>query len=231
MRAFAIVVALGAAACSHPTSPTREQSAPTVPLTPAGQNSSTISGTVWLHTAEGVKPYADATLFGWVELGSAGRTTGPVRLDANGRYSFAASSGAKVRMHIAGFAYQPCAVTLSATGDVIRDFRVVSDPLQLGASLPAELLAETPRLSGTVFEVTADGRRPLKDVRVELDGLLGMGLVTATTLSDSDGRYVLCGLNGETSTYVYASKAGYTLADLGTVRLGGDTTLDIELRR
>ena len=31
--------------------------------------------------------------------------------------------------------------------------------------------------------------------------IYGMGDVSATTLTDRDGRYVLCGLNGHDSTY------------------------------
>lgn len=59
----------------------------------------------------------------------------------------------------------------------------------------------------------------------------GMGEVSATTLTNLDGRYVLCGLRGHDSTYVYASKAGYSLADVGTVALNGNTFRDIELKR
>ena len=102
---------------------------------------------------------------------------------------------------------------------------------KLGAHLPSELLVDTSTLSGTVFETTALGRQPVPGVRVELDMLFGSGDVSATTLTDSDGRYVLCGLGGVASTYVYASKSGYQLADVGFVRLNGNTIRDIELQR
>ena len=84
---------------------------------------------------------------------------------------------------------------------------------------------------GLVFEITAQGRQPVAQARVELDMIYGLGDVSATTLTDTDGRYVLCGLSGHDSTYVYASKAGYRLGDVGTVALNGDTVHDIELQR
>ena len=126
--------------------------------------------------------------------------------------------------------YQPCAVRADVRGDLSRDVRVISNPRQLGARLPPELLFDTPTLSGVVTELTSDGRRPLSDVRVELDGLGGLGLVTATTLTDAEGRYVLCGLRNESATYLFASRAGYKLFEQ-TVALSGSTTLDIELQR
>jgi hypothetical protein len=196
----------------------------------------TISGTVWLHAATGVTPYANGTLFGWVdELNGSGHTTGAIRLDANGKYKIFSSSGARVRIYAgSGFGdhavYQPCEVTAKMVGDGTRDVRVVTDVSQLGAQLPPPMLDERPTLSGTVFDVDQDGRHvPLKDVRVELDGLHGLGLVTATTLTDADGRYTLCGLGGETSTVLYASRTGYQLFE-ATVPLSGDTTLNIHLQ-
>ena len=128
-------------------------------------------------------------------------------------------------------AYQPCQEVVRAEADVAHDIHLIADRRQLGAHLPAELVARTPLLSGVVSEVDSDGRRtPLADVRVELDGLYGLGLVTATTLTDADGRYVLCGLAGETTTYMFASKSGYRLFE-STVTLAGNTSLDIEMRR
>jgi hypothetical protein len=34
-----------------------------------------------------------------------------------------------------------------------------------------------------------------------------MGVVIATTLTDADGRYVLCGLDGDRESYLYATLA------------------------
>jgi hypothetical protein len=222
-------LALCAVACDarQPIAPSPPLVASPVPTTPSAP---TISGNVWLHTADGVRPFANQSVFGWINSGSSGRTTGRVPTDSNGRFSFPAPLGSRVRIHIGGFGYQPCEVNANVAGDVTRDIHAVDDRLQLGGRLPAELLANTPTISGYVFEINEDGRHRLADVRVELDGLFGLGLVTATTLTDADGRYVLCGLEGESSTYLFASKAGYQLYEK-TVGVNGDTTLDIELRR
>jgi hypothetical protein len=82
-----------------------------------------------------------------------------------------------------------------------------------------------------VYEDATEGRRtPLVDVRVSLDSLDGLGFVAATTLTDADGRYILCGLDDDPSTYVFAWKEGYRLFE-SRVQLAGNTTEDIELRR
>jgi hypothetical protein len=171
-------------------------------------------------------------MFGWVQQPTTGSTTGQLPTDGSGRFTFTVPQGAQVRLQGSlSSTYQPCQVLVRADTDVNHDIHLVADHQQLGAHLPPELLARTPILSGIVFEVDGDGRRvPLADVRVELDGLFGMGWVAATTLTDTDGRYVLCGLAGEPSTYVYASRSGYRLFE-SNVALAGNTSLDIEMRR
>lgn len=221
----ALVAALVAGGCGGAATPT----APT----PTGNPPSglaTISGTVWVHASDGVKPFGNQSLFGWVETDSGGSTTGRIAIDAAGRYSFSVpAGGTRVRIGVVG-AYQPCAITLTPQGNVTQDVRVVTDPLQLGARLPRELASVGPTLSGTVYEVTSEGRLPLKDVRVELDGLDGLGLVIATTLTDGDGRFLLCGVPQLRGLYLFASKSGYKLFETGS-NLIGQSTLDIELRR
>ena len=84
--------------------------------------------------------------------------------------------------------------------------------------------------SSPVFETLDDGRRvPLDRVRVELDGLLGMGVVIATTMTDAEGRYVLCGLGNEREPYLFAARAGYRMFG-GPVRIDGNTIVDIEMQ-
>lgn len=199
------------------------------PAPPAGI--ATISGTVWVHTADGIKPFANQVLFGWVETERGGSTTGRITIDDAGRYSLAVpiEGGTRVRINVGG-AYQPCAVTLTPQGNTTQDVHVVTDHMKLGASLPPQLAAMTPTLSGMVYEITADGRQPVKDVRVELDGLDGLGLVIATTMTDAAGRYLLCAVPHLRGLYLFASKPGYKLFETGT-NLLGQTTLDIELRR
>lgn len=191
-----------------------------------------VVGTVWLHTREGIRPFSGAPLGGWVQSQSSGSWRwGSV--DDAGHYSLPASDDALVRVQVAaGVAtYQPCAVTFTPGDRQPRDVHVVSDPEQLGARLPPDLIGGTRTLAGSVYEVDGDGVRvPIGQARVTLDALSGLGFVAATTLTDSDGRYVLCGLDHDTSTYVFSSKDGYRLFEQN-ISVTNDTTLDIQMRR
>jgi hypothetical protein len=190
----------------------------------------TISGTVWIHGAAGVTRYANGRMFGWVQEPTRGGTTGPVPTDADGRFSFTVPPGAHVRLQSAADGFQPCQVVVRANTDVTEDIHVVVDRQQLGSHLPPELLARTPVLTGVVYRQATEGRTPLADVRVSLDSLGGLGFVAATTLTDAEGHYILCGLADDPSTYVFAWMEGYGLFE-SNVRLAGNTTLDIELHR
>ena len=227
---LAFIVALTSFACSGDpvTTPAPTQ----VPV-----SSVTVAGTVWLHDTGGVKPYANVQVIAYVETGHSGQFTAPISSGPDGRYSFTVPTGALVRVYTGSLpSYQPCVTAIAATGNTNLDVHIV-DPAQLGAHLPSELLNDTPTLSGTVFETTALGRQPVPDVRVQLDMFRGLGDVSAQTLTDSDGRYVLCGLGGAATgffdwpPYVYALKSGYKSADVGTVQVNGNTIRDIELQR
>ena len=239
IRAVSITAALGTTACDRSTTTPSSSVSPT----PVSQNV-TVAGTVWLHDAGGVKLGANVQLDAYVQVGTEGSGTGvfgwrlaPTSSGPDGRYSFTVPTGAFVRVYVHA-RYQPCVTATAATGNTNLDVHIVVDPAQLGAHLPSELLVNTPTLSGRVFETTALGRQPVPDVTVMLDMVSGLGDVSATTLTDSDGNYVLCGLGGAAatapgaaSTYVYASKSGYRLADVGFVHLNGNTIRDIELQR
>ncbi|MSO57330.1 MAG: hypothetical protein EXQ55_10505 [Acidobacteria bacterium] len=75
----------------------------------------TLSGIVWLRGARGVNPYADVNVWGWVEVGRSGHRIGPVRTNADGRYTFQVNPGTFVRVQVAAN-YQPCVAGVSVTG-------------------------------------------------------------------------------------------------------------------
>jgi hypothetical protein len=189
-----------------------------------------VTGTVWIHDADDVRPYAGARVSVWFQTSRQGGGLPPAVADSNGRYLLRAEVGSRLRLNVLGPTYQPCAVTVEVSGDVTRDVRVVSDREQLGASLPPQLLSQSPTLSGLVFEVTPEGRRVLSDVRLDLVTADGGEIGMATTLTGSDGRYVLCGLEGDRSVGLYASKPEYRLLGMVVVRTGDATTLDIQLQ-
>jgi hypothetical protein len=233
--AVALCVLAGGVACNRVTSPSPvTASSPVAPPVIAPPTPSiTVSGTVWVHGANGTTSPAGGRVSGWIQLDRSGSSIGWVPVDAAGRYSVSAPLGSLVRVYAGDTAYQPCEMLEpNLRAAVIRDIHLVADPSQLGGRLPMELLRDTPTLSGVVFEMTSAGRRPLSDVELELDGLYGIGVVTARTRTDSEGRYLFCGLGGETSTYLFAFRGGYRGFE-GTVQLNGttDTTFDIELGR
>jgi hypothetical protein len=137
-------------------------------------------------------------------------------------------------VHLVAGDFQPCVVRVASeegASTLTADVHLVTDPAQLGANLPPELLERTPTLSGMVFEVLDDGRRsPLAGTRVALDGLGGEDMVIATTLTDADGHYVLCGLDGDREPYLYATREGYRMFE-ATVRVDGNTVFDIQMQR
>ena len=221
-------------ACDRsPTAPSflfsRTPPADTVPASPLPTYVN-VSGTVWVHDAERVRPYAGGNVYGWFQTAHYGRGVDPVVTASDGTYLLKVPVNSRLHIFVTPAVYQPCAVILEVSGDVTRDLRGVSDRRQLGASLPQELRSQSPTVSGVVFEETPEGRRGLSDVRVAWDGSGGADLETATTLTDSDGRYVLCGLDRSRPIYIGVSKPGYLTSAKGVTLTGDATTLDIQLR-
>ena len=231
--ALTVYVVIAVVACDRSYPSGSLPSAPTAAL-PAPTQMASVSGTVFLHDAQGVRPYAGASLFGWIEERVRGGPTGRVFTDVAGNYMFTAPVGSRLRIFFGwgASAYQPCAVTIAVTGDMTRDVRGVIDERQLGAELPPQLRSQPPTLSGIVFEATAEGVRTLGGVRIDVDGTgSGGDVLTASTLSDRDGRFVVCGLEFDTATGISASKLGYRTVGKWVSLTGHATMLDIELQR
>lgn len=89
-------------------------------------------------------------------------------------------------------------------------------------------MLKAPILSGTVYEQTPSGRRPISGARVGLDGLNGDGVVIANTLTDAAGRYVLCGVPQRERTALFADKPGVARV-FPFEDFGGKSTFDIEM--
>jgi hypothetical protein len=200
---------------------------------PEPAETANVSGTFWIHDSGGRQPLVGASLGVWVETARWGGGLGrPVVTDAEGRYTFRAPLASSVRIIVAASPpYQPCAATLTVNGDVTRDVHTVRDREQLGARLPPQFLSQIPTLSGVVFEVTPEGRRFVSEAHLELVTADGGEIALADTLTDRDGRYVLCGLERDPSFFLYVSKPGYTLFGKGVVLTGNATTFDVELQR
>jgi hypothetical protein len=178
-----------------------------------------LSGVV--STAQGPVKGADISV--WVSQSNSGRHFGVVTTDAQGRYSLNGVPQGFVVMYASRGGYtQPCAATLAFNMNATLNIELVS----LDSPLPPRTIA-APTLSGIVFETTEGGRRPIGGVDILMEWL--PDLVTATTRTDAEGRYLLCGVpTGHID--VSALKVGYGITDVA-VQFQSDAVLDLELKR
>jgi len=237
-RSLCLVVASAALAACRPSTPTAPTQTPPPtaapsPSGPAPASAWTVSGTLWVHGPSGRAPARGGHVFGWLEFDRSGRTTGPIPLDGEGRFSLSVPRGvSRLRLGRGANGHQPCAVTLVPAGDHAVDIHAVTDATRLGANLPAELQAQSPTLSGQVHELTPDGGRiPVPNAWVWLDGFYGLGLLAADTRTGPDGRYVLCAIPRLPGLVLQVSADGFSLAELPIEPDGSDMALDVELRR
>jgi hypothetical protein len=157
--------------------------------------------------------------------------------DAAGRYVVAPPrngivlpDGASVWVtaHKDGFVQQ-CAATAVMGAGVSLDLRLTSIA-NLTTAQPLSG-AGSRTVSGTVFESTPAGRRPVVDAAVSAySEALYYADPVAYTRSDAAGRYWLCGLSRGRIPYLVAEKEGYS-SNASPVEPGTDTTVDIQIRR
>jgi len=125
-----------------------------------------------------------------------------------------------------------CVTTVMVEGDATLDVTVSStaDLVALNAST-----GPTPPnsriVSGTVFEITANGRQPVRNVWVGWAALGSVGLddLMAETRTDATGHYRLCGLSRERITLSAAPAYGNVF--YASVEPGSDAVVDIEMAR
>lgn len=223
-----LLTLLTAVACE---SPSRVPVAPTgTPNSAAAIPAPTIlEGTIWAHPRTGTVPVSRS--FG-VWLDSQGAHLNAGRSDDAGHFSVELPAASRVRLLMSG--YMPCAVTID-TGvpgsRLRRDLHLVTDTAQLGAALPVSVLENSVRLiEGTVYEVVNGARVPAMGASLQLDGLFGLGLAVADTVTDAQGRFVFCGVDTEAALFLYASYADYPLREVGMVAVGGPS-VEIEFRK
>jgi hypothetical protein len=222
-----IVAVMFSAGCESPTAPD-----------PPNSSTVQVSGRVLAyHGPSEFNAIGGAHLFGWIDAGGRGGPTGRIPLDDGGRFSLIVDRGARVRLYAGGDTgneiYQPCAVTVIANSNVNRDVRVVNDYDVIGAAVPPVFLEGTRILRGEVYEtVPGIGRRPVPFATVTVDGFRDwsheIGWPTANTRTDSDGRYVLCGLEADATATIYVTDPIHEMF-VSNVELSGDTVLDVEL--
>ena len=229
-QAAGLCLLLVMSACSE-----EPQSLPTAPTVPPivarpPPSTRTVTGSVWLHSPTAAQPLAGLSVGIWLELPNAARPAGSATSDSAGRFSFEAPSDALVRLYtVTKELFQPCLSTVKV-GQVEATVRVVAESHLLQARDWPDFAVER-RLSGTIFEASPTGRLPSADAWVQVDGVMGDGRPLADTRTDANGRFVVCGLEGETQIphAIVVAKPGFQIASARIPTQGGGP-LDVELR-
>jgi len=194
--------------------------------------SGSISGVISERSSDGLRPLADATVYAWVQLANgSGYARGGTQSGPDGKFTVTQLPSATIVLEGYAPGYDhPCANTVIFNGTTATEnIEVVaqSHPLPDAAT-------RRPRITGTVYETTADGRKPIPGARVFFDPMGGMGLVAAITTTDANGRYAFCNVTPALPNWtqrIDAVKDGY-VTNGQDVNVVGDTELqlDIELK-
>jgi hypothetical protein len=123
---------------------------------------------------------------------------------------------------------QPCVHRVTVTSDMSVDIEIVPQSAGGAAANAAARRGTGPFLTGVVFGQGPDGTRaPIPDAMVFLDD------TAATTITDADGRYVLCGIPSGSHEFAATAAGGYDISKNPprTIDVAGDMTLDVELKR
>ena len=196
-------------------------------LIPSGR---TVTGSVWVHSRTTPQPLAGLRVGIWLELPGSADPAGSVKSDSAGRFSFETPSDALVRLYTGtNELWQPCLTTVRV-GQTEATIRVVAESHLLQARDWPDFAVER-LLSGTIFEASPTGRLPSADAWVQVDGVMGDGRPLADTRSDANGRFVVCGLEGETQIphALVVAKPGFQIA-VARIPTKGGGPLDVELR-
>lgn len=230
-----VMSACGEEPLSPPTAPTLPN-IPSIPVAPTFTLSGVITERFSGRPVQGarvwVRPFTFAQVRSWPPGGM--RTTPS---DGSGRYAITGvPSVGPVWVSTAqtwGDAFSApymhqCVTTVTLEGDATLDVTVSSttDLVALNAST-----SPTPPnsriVSGTVFEVTSNGRQPVSNVWVGWEAVMD-GLV-AETRTDAAGHYRVCGLPRERITLAAAPAYGNVFH--ASVDPGSDAIVDIEIAR
>jgi hypothetical protein len=126
--------------------------------------------------------------------------------------------------------------TVTVEGDATLDVTVSSttDLVALNAST-GPTSPDSRIVSGTVFEITSNGRQPVRNVLVGWTAPAAAGFddfYMAETRTDATGHYRLCGLPRERITLLAVAAPAYgNVFKASSVDPGSDAIVDIEITR
>ena len=202
---LAVLVLVGACSGS-PTSETLSPISPEAvnPLTSRGpqppRGSLTIAGRVSERLRDGsLRPFPNVNVNAWVQAGRIGYSymwaNGERRTDSEGRYQLQGlppSAIVTVDAWSAGYVQQCASPPIRMEGDATVDVQLVSKEIVSASPETVSVLPGFRNVSGTVFENSAEGKRPVQGAMVAYEPV--MDSMAAWTYSDANGRYLLCGI-------------------------------------
>jgi hypothetical protein len=223
----------GASSVVQPTAPTPvpTSSSPFPPGATSGPAS--VSGFITETTTQGPRAIGGIPVNAWVQQDRWGYSywwaNGPRAADASGRYELGnLPDGSNVMLQIwkDGYVQQCAAPAFTAAGPLMLDLHLVPRTLVSAdrSSVPAPAQGFR-HVSGVVYENAVDGRRPVPGAFVDFEPV--MDFPAAITYTDTQGRFLLCGLPDGTTAELGAS---LTTARVAYVNVPPhQTTMDIEI--
>ena len=243
IAALFVILVAGTAACSEPSDVTPFPTSPSPPLAPRPAGGPpfpfppgiyVIDGVI-TESAQGGRPLSGISVSAWVQTATIGFSYmfayGPRVTDAQGHYELAGiPAGARVRLQLfaPGYVQQCAAPEVHANLSLQLDAQVV--PRTSVSSSPASVPQSSPgfrQISGVVYEVTAQGRRPVPDSFVDYEPI--NDFPAALTYTDAQGRFLLCGIPEAGDSWISGSIGGGRFAYV-KVPPGPDASVDIEVR-
>jgi hypothetical protein len=197
-----------------------------------------VSGVVYAHTPEGIRPLAGLRFQVWWSIVSAWDLyPGPTLVVSaqNGSYT-ATTSSQEVSLDLVhvdipyepGF-HAPCPPGLDAlAGDARLDIHVVPDRVLSSSGMPVSVPITGTNVRGRVVERTKAGVRPVGGAAVRL--VSDTELLRSSTLSDGTGKFLLCSNVSADRHTLQVNKDGYR-PDSRSVFIGDMDSVTVEIVR
>ena len=223
-----LLIGCGGSATTSPTAPSASPStaAPGAALRNTSSVLTVLRGTVVERTSAGERPIGGALVWGHPH---GGPLLAQVRADDVGRFELpGVPAGVRFQVLVWKQGYfQQC-----ATETTVGERPHLDVPLVAEANLSSSREAVQPSqpafrvVAGAVFESTTQGRRPIVNRLVFYD----FGLdPAASTVTDAQGRFLLCGLP-QSSTVSIAADFGGGIK-WAQIPPGGDADIEIDVRK
>jgi hypothetical protein len=244
MRAalFLLIPLACLAACNHsPTAPSAATAStpspppPTTGAPPIPTGSHSLTGVITEKGPQGDRPLGGANVNAWVQTSTIGYSYmwahGPRLTDSDGRYQLTnLPQGATVQLEVykQGFVQQCAAPQFVVNGQHHLDAQLVARTNVSASrdSVPPSA-AGFRIVSGVVYEITNEGRRPAPEAFVDYEPT--MDSPAALTYTDALGRFLLCGIPEARPAMIGAALGAGRFA-YKEVPSGLDAEIEIEIR-